>query len=49
LQTFADKGINLSSVEKFAIALGTKGDATAAGGSGTMYFDDIRLDRPDAP
>jgi Concanavalin A-like lectin/glucanases superfamily len=46
LQTFADKGINLSNVDKFAIGLGTKGDATAAGGSGTMYFDDIRLDRP---
>jgi hypothetical protein len=46
LQTFADKGINLSSVDKFAIGLGTKGGATAAGGSGTMYFDDIRLTRP---
>jgi Concanavalin A-like lectin/glucanases superfamily len=46
LSQFSDQGINLSNVDKFAIGLGTKGDATAAGGSGTMYFDDIRLDRP---
>jgi hypothetical protein len=26
--------------------LGTKGNMTAPGGSGKMYFDDIRLYRP---
>jgi hypothetical protein len=46
LSAFSDQGINLSNVDKFAIGLGTKGDATAAGGSGTMYFDDIRLYQP---
>jgi Concanavalin A-like lectin/glucanases superfamily len=49
LQTFTDQGINLTNVDKLVIGLGTKGDATAAGGSGTMYFDDIRLDRPRTP
>jgi Concanavalin A-like lectin/glucanases superfamily len=46
LSAFSDQGINLSNVDKLAIGLGTKGNATAAGGSGTMYFDDIRLNRP---
>ena len=46
LQTFADRGINLTNVDKIAIGLGTKGNATAAGGSGTIYIDDIRLYRP---
>ena len=45
LQSFADQGINLSNVDKIAIGLGSKGGA-AAGGSGTMYIDDIRLYRP---
>jgi hypothetical protein len=45
LQTFADQGINLTNVDKLAIGLGSKGGA-AAGGSGTMYIDDIRLYRP---
>jgi hypothetical protein len=44
LQAFADQGINLTNVDKFAIGLGSKGGA-AAGGSGTMYIDDIRLYR----
>ena len=46
LQTFADQGINLTNVDKIAIGLGTKGNAAAAGGSGQMYIDDIRLYRP---
>jgi hypothetical protein len=46
LQTFTDKGINLSNVDKMAIGLGTKGNMTVLGGSGKMYFDDIRLNRP---
>ncbi|MEJ2701252.1 MAG: hypothetical protein P8Z79_02300 [Sedimentisphaerales bacterium] len=43
LQTFADQGINLTNVDKIAVGLGDKGGVTAAGGSGTVYFDDIRL------
>ena len=42
LQAFADQGITLTNVDKIAIGLGSKG-GTAAGGSGTMYIDDIRL------
>jgi hypothetical protein len=45
LQTFADQGINLLNVDKIAIGLGSKGGA-AAGGTGTLYIDDIRLNRP---
>jgi hypothetical protein len=45
LQAFADQGINLADVERIAIGLGSKGDAAAAGGSGTLYIDDIRLYR----
>ena len=45
LQAFADQGINLTNVDKIAIGLGSKGGA-AAGGSGTLYVDDIRLYRP---
>jgi hypothetical protein len=44
LQTFADQGINLTDIDKLAIGLGSKG-GPAAGGSGTMYIDDIRLYR----
>ena len=46
LQQFADQGIDLTSVDRIAIVLGTKGNMTTPGGSGTMYFDDIRLYRP---
>jgi len=46
LQAFADQGINLTNVDKFAIGLGTKAGIGASGGSGTMYIDDIRLYRP---
>ncbi len=45
LQTFADQGINLTNVDKIAIGLGSKSGMPSAGGSGTMYFDDIRLSR----
>jgi hypothetical protein len=48
LQDFADKGINLSNVDKLGIGLGTTGGA-ATGGSGVMYIDDIRLYRPRTP
>jgi hypothetical protein len=46
LQTFADQGIVLTDVDKVAIGLGTKANANAPGGSGTVFFDDIRLYRP---
>ncbi|HUT44724.1 MAG TPA: LamG-like jellyroll fold domain-containing protein [Sedimentisphaerales bacterium] len=46
LQAFADQGINLTNVDRIAIGLGTKGNITVPGGSGKMYFDDIRLNRP---
>jgi hypothetical protein len=44
LQAFADQGISLTNVDKVAIGLGSKG-GTPVGGSGTMYIDDIRLNR----
>jgi len=46
LQAFADQGINMANVDRIAIGLGTKGNQTAPGGSGKMYFDDIRLYLP---
>jgi len=38
-------GVDLANVNTITIGLGTK-DSPAAGGTGTMYFDDIRLYRP---
>lgn len=46
LQVFADQGINLTDVDRIAIGLGTKGNVSVPGGSGIMYFDDIRLYLP---
>ncbi|OHB81428.1 MAG: hypothetical protein A2Z38_08375 [Planctomycetes bacterium RBG_19FT_COMBO_48_8] len=46
LQAFADQGIALTNVDRIAIGLGTQGNMAAPGGSGKMYFDDIRLNRP---
>ena len=46
LQAFADQGINLANVDRIAIGLGTRGNTTIAGGSGKMFIDDIRLNRP---
>jgi hypothetical protein len=45
LQTFADQGINLTTVDKIAIGLGSKSGTASSGGSGTIYIDDIRLYR----
>jgi hypothetical protein len=42
LQAFADQGVNLANVNTIALGLGNKNNPLA-GGSGTMYFDDIRL------
>ncbi|MHC4494329.1 MAG: hypothetical protein ACYSYM_00740, partial [Planctomycetota bacterium] len=44
LQAFADQGVNLTNVNTITIGIGTKGSPAAAG-TGTMYFDDIRLYR----
>jgi hypothetical protein len=45
LQVFADQGIDLTDVDGIAIGFGTKGNMTTPGGSGKMFFDDIRLYR----
>ena len=44
LQAFADQGVNLANVNTITIGFGTK-NSPAAGGTGTMYFDDIQLIR----
>jgi hypothetical protein len=51
LQAFADQGVNLANVNTIALGLGNKNPDVSgvAGGSGTMYFDDIRLYRPPEP
>jgi len=46
LQAFADQGIDLKNVDRIALGVGTRGNMTVPGGSGRMYFDDIRLYRP---
>ena len=38
--------INLTNVNEIAIGLGNKANMASAGGSGTIYIDDIRLYRP---
>ncbi len=50
LQAFADQGVNLANVNTIALGLGNKNPDVSgqAGGSGKMYFDDIRL-YPPAP
>ncbi len=45
LQVFADQGVNLANVNTIAVGLGNRNNPLA-GGSGTMYFDDIRLYPP---
>ena len=45
LQAFADQGVNLANVNTIGLGLGDRNNPQA-GGSGTMYFDDIRLYRP---
>ena len=47
LQAFADQDVNLTNVDTISLGLGNKNNPLA-GGSGTMYFDDIRL-YPPAP
>jgi len=43
LQAFADQGVNLANVNSITLGL-----SSVTGGTGTMYFDDIRL-YPPAP
>jgi hypothetical protein len=42
LQAFSDQGVNLTNVNTITLGIGTKG-SPAAGGTGTIFFDDIRL------
>jgi len=44
LSRFADQGVNLANVSTMTIGFGTK-NTPVAGGSGEVYFDDIRLYR----
>jgi len=48
LQAFADQGVHLTNINTISIGFGDK-DHPVAGGSGHMYFDDIRLYRPAEP
>ena len=45
LQAFADQGVNLANVNTITLGLGNRANPVA-GGSGMMYFDDIRLYTP---
>ena len=47
LARFADQGVNLANVNTIGLGLGDSNNPQV-GGSGTMYFDDIRL-YPPAP
>jgi hypothetical protein len=49
LQAFADQNVNLAAVNSITLGFGNKANPTA-GGSGVVYFDDIRLysSEPDA-
>jgi hypothetical protein len=46
LQNFADRGIDLTGINSIGIGIGDKDNPQQDGGSGTMYFDDIRLYLP---
>jgi hypothetical protein len=46
LQAFADQGVDLANVDTIAIGFGIK-ENLREGGFGTVYFDDIRLYRPE--
>jgi len=48
LKAFADQGVDLTNVNTIAIGFGDKNNIQA-GGSGKMYFDDIRLAAAAAP
>ena len=46
LQAFADLGVGLANIDTIVIGFGDKNNLQA-GGTGAMFFDDIRLYRPD--
>ncbi len=46
LQDFADQGVNLTNINSITIGFGDR-DNPQPGGSGLVFFDDIRLYRPD--
>ena len=48
LQAFADQGVSLTNVNTIALGLGNRNNPQA-GGSGLVFFDDIRLYRPPEP
>ncbi len=45
LQVFADKGVDLTDVDRIAIGFGDRDNPQQNSGDGTMFFDDIRLYR----
>ena len=45
LMRFADQGVNLTNVNTITLGFGNRSNPVA-GGSGMMYFDDIRLYAP---
>jgi hypothetical protein len=45
LQAFADQGINLTNVDTITLGFGNRTNPVV-GGTGTVFFDDIRLYRP---
>ncbi|KPK51405.1 MAG: hypothetical protein AMS22_10970 [Thiotrichales bacterium SG8_50] len=45
LSAFGGFGVNLANVNSVTIGVGTKNAPSPSGGTGTMYFDDIRLYR----
>ena len=48
LQEFADQGVDLTNVSSIGIGFGERNNPQA-GGSGLVYFDDIRLYKPSEP
>ena len=46
LQVFADQGVYLADIHTIGLGFGDRNNPQP-GGSGKMYFDDIRLYRPD--
>jgi len=46
LQEFADKGVDLTDIDRIAIGFGDKDNPQQNSRAGTMYFDDIRLYLP---
>ena len=43
LETLSRQGLSLTNLDSIAVGMGTPGNATIPGGTGKMYFDEIRL------